>query len=132
MWKVRNSGIIHQDDEAVVDEAVVIVLATGNDFSLAGSTCVLWRRLVADAASARDLADELVAIYEVGHAIALADVTAFLTDLQRERLIPNGAGAATAAVSPPAVNRVAYVVPKLDSYRERISFTCAASGRRGS
>lgn len=114
-WKVKDSGVIHQDFEG---EGVVIDLDTGNYFSLPGAAGALWRRLAAGAASAADLADELVAVYEVDRATALADATAFLADLEREGLVVDGAGTAVAAGSPPAADRAAYVVPRLDAYRE--------------
>ncbi len=114
-WTVKDSGVIHQDFDG---EGVVIDLDTGNYFSLPGAAGALWRRLAAGAASASDLADELVALYDVSHATALADATIFLADLERERLVVDGAGAAAAAGSPTATARAAYVARRLDAYRE--------------
>lgn len=114
-WRIKDSGIVHEDFEG---EGVVIDLDTGNYFSLPGAAGVLWRRLANGAASAADLADELVAVFEVAHATALADAKAFLADLEREGLIAAGDGTAVAACSPPAANRGAYVAPSLNTYRE--------------
>lgn len=114
-WTVKQSGVIHQDFEG---EGVVIDLDTGNYFSLPGAAGALWRRLTAGAASAADLADELVSLYEVDHAAALADAIVFLADLEREGLVVDGAGTAVAVGSPPVVDRAAYVAPTLDAYRE--------------
>ena len=114
-WQVKESGVIHQDFEG---EGVVIDLDTGNYFSLPGAAGALWRRLAAGAASAADLAAELVALYEVEPAAALADATVFLAELERERLVVEGTGAAVVAGSTPAQDRLAYGAPRLEAYRE--------------
>jgi len=114
-WTGKQAGVIHQDFEG---ECVVIDLDTGNYFSLQGAAGALWRRLTAGAASTADLADELVALYEVEPATALADAASFIADLARETLVVDGAGTAVAAGSPPVPDRAAYAAPRVDAYRE--------------
>lgn len=115
VWKLKESGTLHQDFEG---EVVLIDLDTGNYFNLPGAAGVLWGRVAAGAVSAALLADELVAQYDVEHAVALADATAFLADLEREGLIEEGAGAAIAPGSTPAKARATYVAPRLEVFRE--------------
>lgn len=114
-WTVRGSGVIHQQFDG---EAVVIDLETGNYYSLPGAAGALWQRLAAGAATAANLADELVTLFEVEHASALADATAFLAELERAKLVVAGAGSAVAPGSPPAATRAAYAPPRLDAYSE--------------
>jgi hypothetical protein len=115
-WTVRGSGVIHQQFDG---EGVVIDLDTGNYYSLPGAAGALWQRLAAGAASAANLADQLVALFDVEHATALADSTAFLAELEREKLIVEGAGSPLAAGSQPtAATRAAYAPPRLDAYSE--------------
>jgi hypothetical protein len=114
-WAVRGSGVIHQQFDG---EGVVIDLDTGNYYSMPAAAGVLWQRLTAGAASAADLADELVAVFEVERSIALADATAFLGELEREKLVVDGAASAAAPGSPPAKNRAAYAPPRLEAFSE--------------
>ena len=92
-WAVRGSGVIHQQFDG---EGVVIDLETGNYYSMPGAAGVLWHRLTAGAASAANLADELVAVFEVERSIALADATS---------KIATSSSARFAAEAAPAVRR---------------------------
>jgi hypothetical protein len=118
-WSVKESGVIHQEFDG---EVVVIDLASGNYFSLPGSAGVLWRQMVQCPSAAESLVATLVARYGVDEARAGQDVSAFLSDLEREGLALRSTGAA--ATNPPAPEdtdpgaRAPYSVPKVTAFRD--------------
>lgn len=125
--------MIHQEFDG---EVVVIDLASGSYFSLAGSGGALWRQLTDGGATADALASILVSLHEVDAAQVQADVAAFLADLEREGLVVRcsdaaasdaaTAGAASAGVAlpgappplPAAAARTPYSPPKVNAFHD--------------
>jgi len=118
-WSVKQSGVIHQDFEG---EVVVIDLASGNYFSLAGSGGALWRQLARGSFTAESLAAALVALHDIDQARAAADVASFLADLEREGLVVRCDGATDpvvpAGTEGPDQGRTPYAPPKVVAYHD--------------
>jgi hypothetical protein len=113
----RNADEIAAD---VVDgEAVIINLANGTYYSLDATATCVWEALDTPR-SLEELADVLVARFEVGAAQALEDCTALLRSLADEALVtvvPAGDRVAAASVTM-AAQRLAYVAPRLSKYTD--------------
>ena len=125
IWSIKASGVIHQEFDG---EVVVIDLASGSYFSLAGSGGALWRQLGSGGATADALAAMLVSLHEVDAAQAKADVAAFLADLAREGLVVRSDGgpqsddaprdAASSAGAGAGAARSPYVAPKVNAFHD--------------
>lgn len=76
----------HVLEEAVGDDVVLLSLKRETFYSLNGTGFLLWQEIkqsqVADA-----LIDRLVEVYRISREQARADVTAFLSDLEKMELI---------------------------------------------
>lgn len=122
-WSIKDSGVIHQQFDG---EVVVIDLASGSYFSLAGSGGALWRQLGSGGATADALAATLVSLHEVDAAQAKADVAAFIADLEREGLVvrtdgvPHSEDAPRDAESPAGAGaaRAPYLAPKVNAFHD--------------
>lgn len=115
-WALKDSGVIHQEFDG---EAVVIDLASGSYFSLAGSGRDLWRQLAEGGATAEALAATLVAGHDVDAAQAAADTATFLADLAREGLIvPCQIAAVREARAAMPATRTAYVTPRVQAFHD--------------
>jgi hypothetical protein len=82
-FRVNEPRVVH---EIIGGEAVIVNLANGNYYSADGAGAEVWR-LIESGPSAEEIADVIVALYEVDHATADADVAAFLDALRNEEII---------------------------------------------
>ena len=81
---LRGSDMSWREVEGVV---AVLDLRSSNFFELNRQGSLLWRALAEGQQTADDLAEELVACYDVEHAQALEDVGAFLRSLRQAGLL---------------------------------------------
>lgn len=82
-FRVRRHGIVH---ETIEGETVVLNMATGTYFSLAGATAVAWGRLL-DGADAAELRAALRARYSDDGSAIEGAVDELLAELAREQVI---------------------------------------------
>ncbi len=83
--------VVRRSDEAIaermVDETVVLDPVTDRYTRLNASGSRLWEALAAGPATAGALAQELVDTFDLPLARALTDVTTYLRELERRRLV---------------------------------------------
>lgn len=108
--------------ERLDDEVMAIDLETGAYFALDDAAADVWTLLVAGCAPAT-IVDTMAARYGVGAETARADLTRFLGELARERLVvPADAtdvasdGPTGAASLPPLDQSRAYAAPTVEKY----------------
>lgn len=121
-WRIRPVDVIHQDFE---QEIVVIDLASGSYFSLAGVAARIWQRLTEGGATAASLTDRVTGMFAVDSERAAADVEAFLLALREHGLVLNEFPATPAAgegPTPPGSEvggeREPYQPPHLNAYSD--------------
>lgn len=78
IWQLRDDRVAFTEADG---EIVVLDVQRSTYLTMSPSAAELWRRL-AVGASAEQLADDILARFEVDRATAVADVAAFLADLQ--------------------------------------------------
>jgi len=102
--EIRPETVMVQSRDPVsveVDQAVVMMgLEQGKYYGLEGDGGRIWS-LIEQPRSVRDVCEALIAEYDVEPDVCLSEVTAFLTELAREKLV-RVADEATSPVPPAA------------------------------
>jgi hypothetical protein len=100
------------------DEAIVINVVSGRYYDLEGAGAVAWG-LITAGASADEVADALVARFEVDPETARRDVDALLEQLlSEELLLPARDASAPGPPDSPAAGRTPYTPPALATYTD--------------
>ena len=106
-------------DEVIDGEAILINLASGIYYSMAGVGSVIWS-LIAAGHRLEDVATTIAARYEVAPEQAQADVQRVATELVEHRLVVRCDGAAPdrPTATPAAAPKLPYEEPSLTVYRD--------------
>lgn len=115
-WEIDPESILSQRFD---DEVVAINLKAGVYYSLRGAAAVVWAALEARA-DRRGVLEAIQATYEGDDQEHAHAVDRFLAELTTEGLITSrpGAGAAPAETKRDAAQRIAFVAPVLEKYRD--------------
>ena len=113
--KVNAPRMVH---ETVDDEVIVIDLATGAYYSLAGSAAHIWA-LIAAGVAGTELADRVARDYGIGVGPILDGVEGFLGMLLAEALIvPNEDSASSDAPAPDPPDEAEFSTPLVEKYTD--------------
>jgi hypothetical protein len=83
LMKIRSSGLSWRQLD---DNIMLLDIATSSYLSITGAGSVIWVALV-DGSTVDELVTTVLTEFDVDHATAAADVTAFLADLEARGLL---------------------------------------------